>query len=109
MTRPTDSVPTREEIDEYVDEAYPDEEILLFDGLDSAFIGIGFQQYEGPVAVYDRELCIEALHKQFAEDGSDDPHTDALEWFGFNTEGAWLGEKTPIIVATLESYRKLMA
>ena len=101
--------PTRAEIEEFMEEFYPDEEIILYDNLVEAFIGFGFQQYRGPVAVYDRELCIEALHKQFAEDGSDDPHTDALEWFGFNTEGAWLGEKTPIIVATLESYRKLMA
>ena len=96
--------PTRAEIEEFMEEFYPDEEIILYDNLVEAFIGFGFQQYRGPVAVYNRELCIEALHKQFAEDGSDDPHTDALEWFGFNTEGAWVGEKTPIIVDTLRSY-----
>lgn len=103
------TLPTRDEIEEFMEEFYPDEDIILYDDLIEAFIGFGFQQYKGPVAVYDRELCIKALYKQFAENGSDDPHTDALEWFGHNTEGSWVGEKTPIIVSTLASYREFIA
>jgi len=99
--------PTRKEIEELMKELYPDEEIILYDDLVEAFIGIGFQQYKGPVAVYDRSLCIKILCEQARKDGSDDPHIDALEWFGHNTEAAWVGEKTPIIVGTLENYRKL--
>jgi hypothetical protein len=104
--------PTRDIINEWADECYPDEEILLFDGFDEAFIGFGCQQYKGPFAIYDRERCIEILAGEFAKDGDGDdeaadPYADAVEWFSFNTERSWVGEGTPIIVSTLENYRRL--
>jgi len=104
----------RKAIDEFCDEHYPNEDILLFgdadgDPYDKGFMGIGFQQHKGPVAVYDREKCINALAEEFAEDtdhdGSDvdaDPYTDAAEFFSFNTEGSWVGEATPLIVDVME-------
>ena len=63
----------RKQIDEFCDENWPDEEILLFgdeDGsaYDAGFIGIGYQQHKGPVAVYDRERCLDALTEEFAAD-----------------------------------------
>jgi hypothetical protein len=42
------------------------------------------------VAVYDRERCVEALMKWLDTD-----FDGALDYFGYNTEGAWLGEGTP--------------
>ena len=104
----------RKKIDEFCVENWPDEEILLFGGedgsaYDAGFIGIGYQQHKGPVAVYDREKCLDALAEEFAADteiyeGDEDadPYTDALEWFSFNTEGSWVGGQTPIIVARLD-------
>jgi len=104
----------RKKIYEFCDENWPDEEILLFGGedgsaYDAGFIGIGYQQHKGPVAVYDREKCLDALAEEFAADteiyeGDEDadPYTDALEWFSFNTEGSWVGDQTPIIVARLD-------
>ena len=101
----------RKQIDEFCDENGRDEEILFFaqaDGsaYDAGFIGIGYQQHKGPVAVYDREKCLDALAEEFAADteiyeGDEDadPYTDALEWFSFNTEGSWVGEQTPIIIS----------
>ena len=94
----------RTRIDEFVDEGWPDEEILLFgegdgDPYDRGFIGIGFQQYRGPIAIYDAELCIEALAEEFP---GEDAFEDAAEWFGFNTVGAWVGEKTPMIISRFE-------
>ena len=84
----------RQAIDEFCEESWGDEEILLFGG-------IGFQQFKGPVAVYDREKCIEALAQEFAaEDGNVDAYQDAVEYFEFNTEGSWVGEKTPIIISS---------
>lgn len=83
---------TREMIDAWVDEAYPDEEILVMDGFDGAFVGIGAQQYRPPIAVYDRDKCIEIL----MDDGLS--WEDAEEYFSFNTEGAWVGEQTPLII-----------
>ena len=94
----------RKAIDAFCDEGWPDEEILLFgyaegDPYDAGFLGIGFQQYKGPVAVYDRDRCIAALAEEFTETESPDPYADAVEWFEFNTAGSWIGEQTPIIIA----------
>ena len=105
MTRQT---ALRKSINEFCDEIWPDSEILLFGGVegdpyDEGFIGIGFQQRKGPLAVYDREKCIEALAQDFAKTptGDSDPYEDAVEWFSFNTEGSWVGEQTPIIISRL--------
>ena len=104
----------RKAIDDWCDEHWPDDEILLFGGedgdpYDKGFIGIGFQQYKGPVAVYDRETCVDALAEEFAKDTityehdeDADPYTDASEFFSFNTEGSWVGEKTPIIISRFD-------
>jgi hypothetical protein len=103
----------RKRIDEFVEENWPDEEILLFGGedgdpYDKGFVGIGFKQYKGPVAVYDRERCIDALAEDFSKNDSEyvdedtDPHTEAAEFFSFNTEGAWVGEGTPIIISRFD-------
>ena len=92
---------TREQIEAFIAESYPDDEIVLFDDCDEAFIGVGFQQYRGPVAVYDREKCVLAYAELFKEgcgDDGSDPALDAEEWVAFNTEGAWVGEATPILV-----------
>jgi len=104
----------RKQIDEFCDEYWPGENILLFgsqngDSYDVGFLGIGYQQHKGPVAIYDREKCIDSLAKEFAtnteiyEDDEDaDPYTDAVEWFNFNTEGSWVGESTPIIISRFD-------
>ena len=83
---------TRDVIDAWMDEEYPDEGILVMDGFDAAFIGIGAQQYKLPIAVYDRQKCIEIL----MDDGMS--WEEAEEYFAFNTEGAWVGELTPLIL-----------
>lgn len=69
-----------------------DEQVTLADGYEDAFIGIG-RQFGKPVAVYDRDKCISILCKDMSPD-------DAEEYFQFNTEGAWVGESTPIFVKT---------
>ena len=68
--------------------------ILLADGFEKAFIGLGRQ---GPhrLAVYDYNKCVRILMKR--EDWSEE---DALEWMEFNVVGAWVGEQTPIFVET---------
>lgn len=71
------------------------EEILLADGFDEAFIGIGWQ-FVTPVAVYDKARCIEILKSQ----GMDE--IDAIEYFEFNVAGAYAGEQTPIFLEKTE-------
>jgi hypothetical protein len=65
-----------------------DEEVLLADGFESAFIGVA-RQFGQPMAVYDRKKCLSCLVKQGMS------QEEAEEYFSFNTEGAWVGAGTP--------------
>ena len=42
-----------------------DDEVIYYDGLKEAFIGLGFQQFNGPYAIYDREKAIEIIARDF--------------------------------------------
>ncbi len=66
-------------------------EALLFDGYDEALIGIG-GAFNQRAAVYDRQKIIDKL---VAEGLS---HHDAEEWLEVNMVGAYVGERTPIVV-----------
>ena len=78
----------KEKLDEYIGDDYS---ILLADGLDEAFIGIGWQ-FNTPIAMYDRDKCIEILESQGMTPD------EAQEYFYFNTQGAYVGEQTPIFL-----------
>ena len=69
--------------------------IILYDNLDDAFIGIGNQFYNKPVAIYDREKCIEIL-------AVDMSYEEAEEFFEFNIIGGWLGDQTPMFLTRIE-------
>lgn len=74
-----------------------DEEAIFFDGFEDAIIGLGSQQHKGPFVIYDRARCIQIL-----VDREGMSPEDAEEFFQFNTEGCWAGDRTPIIVTRLE-------
>lgn len=78
----------KEKLDEHIGDDYS---IFLADGLDEAFIGIGWQ-FNTPLAVYDRDKCIEILESQGMTP------EEAQEYFYFNTQGAYVGEQTPIFL-----------
>lgn len=78
----------KEKLDEHIGDDYS---ILLADGLDEAFIGIGWQ-FNTPFAVYDRDKCIEILESQGMTP------EEAQEYFYYNTQGAYVGEQTPIFL-----------
>ena len=42
------------------------------------------------VAVYDELACIEAIMRWLGCEGD-----EALDWYSYNTSGAWMGEGTP--------------
>jgi len=67
-----------------------DVEILKADGFDDAIIGVVDDYNEKPRLVYSISKCLKILE---AEGMSD---IDALEYFEFNVEGAYVGEQTPI-------------
>jgi len=78
----------KEKLDEHIGDDYS---ILLADGLDEAFIGIGWQ-FNTPFAVYDRDKCMEILESQGMTP------EEAQEYFYYNTQGAYVGEQTPIFL-----------
>lgn len=78
-------------ISEFIENClHDDEQILLADGFEDAFVGIG-RQFGKPVAIYERSKCIEILMEDMSED-------EAEEYFSFNVEGAFVGEKKPIFL-----------
>ena len=69
---------------------HDDETVLLADGFEDAFVGIG-RQFGKPMAIYNRSKCIEILM-------DDMTFEEAEEYFSFNVEGAYVGEQTPIFL-----------
>ena len=73
---------------------HDDEKVLLADGFEDAFVGIG-RQFGKPISVYDRYKCIQILMKDGMEE------EEAEEYFEYNVEGSYVGENTPIFLETL--------
>lgn len=69
-------------------EMYPEESFLKADGFDEAIIGVDTSTMR---LIYSITKCIELLIKT---DGMEED--EAVEFFEFNTRGAYVGEKTPI-------------
>ena len=70
-------------------------ECLVADGFDNALIGI--TEGSNPVAVYDTDKCIQVLME---DEGMTDE--EALDYFYYNTVGAYVGEKTPLFIRMIE-------
>lgn len=73
-------------------EAYPDEEFLQADGFDDALLGVVTDFNSEPRLAYSRKLCLDILMKQSMD------YDEALEYFDYNVQGAYVGEKTPVWV-----------
>ena len=71
------------------DEQYDD--MIFYDGLEDAFIGIGYRFHDGHIAVYDKEKVFEILTEEMS-------YEEAIEHFDFNIIGGWVGDKTPIFI-----------
>ena len=69
------------------------DDILLADGFNDALIGVTSKN----IAVYDIDKCFKVLIKQGMSE------EDAIDYFYFNVEGAYVGEQTPIYMHTDES------
>ena len=83
----------RKVINEWLENYFPNIRFLLADGMDPAFIG-AVEDGHGrqAIAAYDRTVCISCLIEQGME------AEEAEEFFEYNTQGAWLGELTPMFV-----------
>ena len=68
-----------------------EESVVFADGLEEAFIGIGYQ-FNDPIAIYSKKKAIQ----YFMEQGMDEEQ--AYEYFDYNVAGAYVGEATPIFL-----------
>ena len=71
------------------------------DEYEDAIIGIAHRFGSDMIVAYDYDKVLELLAERFKEEGSPDPHMDAIEWFDFNITGSWVGDKTPIFIQTV--------
>lgn len=91
---PSEDDKLRQGIVDWIEE-HVGEELLLADGFETAFVGVGKQCSKPVVAVYDEDLCIKRLMDR---DGMS--LEEAVEFFDFNVAGAWVGPQTPLIMRT---------
>jgi hypothetical protein len=84
---------TRKEIAAYIRELDLEEDVIVADNMDGAFLGV-ITEEEPPKAVYSIERCINILAEEMS-------HEDAKEFFWFNVAGAG-GKGYPIYINTPE-------
>ena len=68
-----------------------EETVLLADGLENAFLGIG-RQFTHPVAIYSYKKTLKCLK------GKGMTMEDAIEYFDYNIAGAFVGDQTPVFL-----------
>ena len=86
---------TREQLLTHLEDS--EEEILLADGFEDAYMGLATQFTRPPLAVYDRNKCIQILIERDGMSGE-----EAEEYFQFNVEGSWVGDNTPLFFEPLK-------
>ena len=69
--------------------------LLLAEGLDAAFVGVGRRCGQPEVAVYALEKAVEILVRGGLT------MEESIEYLEFNAVGAWLGPTTPIWVESI--------
>jgi hypothetical protein len=69
--------------------AHYGEDLVLFDGFETAILGVVEVKGRPPVVLYDRQRCIDIL----THDGMD--VTEAAEYLDFNVTDAYVGDFTP--------------
>ena len=71
-----------------------DADLLFADGYDDCILGITIRNGV-PVVLYSSSRIIQSLSKDMTEE-------EAAEYFEFNINGAYVGERTPMYVETLD-------
>jgi len=88
-------------IREIIAETNPD--AILFDDMDEAIIGLGQQWGGNTVVIYDRNKSIEIFADKFKEDNDtmEEAYSEAIEYFEYNVEYAYVGKNTPIFLTPI--------
>jgi len=80
-------------LQELKDHGLLDEKIIKWDGFDECVLGIGSRCGMEDVLVYSKKKIVYTLR-----DRDEMTVEDALEYIDFNILGAYVGERTPIIL-----------
>lgn len=80
-------------LQELKDRGLLDEKIIKWDGFDECVLGIGSRCGMEDVLVYSKKKIVYTLR-----DRDEMTVEDALEYIDFNILGAYVGERTPIIL-----------
>ena len=86
---------TRDEIEAFIEGELPDQDVLLADGLDEAFLGLASDD-DPPVAVYSIQKSIEIFKSQGMN------RAEAWENFQINVQRALGCEDYPLFIDTPE-------
>jgi len=70
--------------------------MLKADGFDQAIIGIARRCGQPDLVAYSVTKCLEVLMREGLT------YEEAVDYFEFNTAGAWVGEETPVWVYDAE-------
>lgn len=70
-----------------------DEEIMLMDGFEEAFIGFSKRCGQPTLATYSFEKMLQVLVER-----DDMDVMEAEEYISYNCAGAWMGDLTPVIL-----------
>jgi len=76
-----------------------DEEIMLMDGFEEAFIGFSRRCGQPTLATYSFDKMIQVLVER-----DDMDVIEAEEYISYNCAGAWMGELTPVILYEHREY-----
>lgn len=68
------------------------ETLLAIEGMNDCIVGVGRRCSKPDVLVYSHAMLVASFVRQGMTE------TEAYEWVEFNITGAWLGEKTPIVI-----------
>ena len=88
-------------------EAFDGSDILLADGLEEAFVGIGSQHGDTPVAIYDYSRCVQIVIKQICDTTGREPsvevNDEAVDHMEDTVLSGWMGKTAPIFMSSWES------
>ena len=84
----------KEPEDEELEYIYHDEEVVVLDAFQDAFLGFAERNdFPGAVACYDKGIIMQILTGKYGLSNS-----EADDFFEANVLGSWLGPATPVFV-----------
>ena len=78
-------------MDDWANENYPDQAILIANGFEEAFMGVAVQ-FNTHIPIFSKSKCIDILISHGMS------YEESVEFFDFNVQSAWHGPSTPAFI-----------